>query len=64
MICGRTSLVRMQSRFRTWSLIRPWVVNLRCVSGTSGGAWVGVVQALAGCGESVVDFQCRRIEFV
>ena len=27
------------------------VVNLRCVSGTSCGAWVGVVQAPAGCGE-------------
>ena len=25
---------------------------MRCVKGTSGGAWVGVVQALAGCGES------------
>ena len=25
---------------------------MRCVNGTYGGAWVGVVQALAGCGES------------
>ena len=24
MICGRTRRARMQSRFRTWSLIRPW----------------------------------------
>ena len=24
---------------------------MRCVKGTSGGAWVGVVQALAGCSE-------------
>ena len=28
------------------------VVNLRCANGTCGGAWVGVVQALTGCGES------------
>ena len=27
------------------------VVNLRCANGTRGGAWVGVVQALAGRGE-------------
>ena len=27
------------------------VANLRCASGTCGGAWVGVVQALAECGE-------------
>ena len=27
------------------------VVNPRCVSGTCGGAWEGVVQALAGCTE-------------
>ena len=27
------------------------LVSLRCVNGTSGGAWVGVVQAPAGCGE-------------
>ena len=24
MICGRTRLVRMQSRSRIWNLIRPW----------------------------------------
>ena len=28
------------------------VVNLRCVNGTSGGAWVGVVLAPPGCGEN------------
>ena len=32
---------------QTWG-----VVNLHCASGICGGAWVGVVQALAGCGES------------
>ena len=26
------------------------VLILRCANGTSGGAWVGVVQALAECG--------------
>ena len=29
MISGRTSRLRMQSRFRTWRLIKPWVVNAR-----------------------------------
>ena len=28
------------------------VVELRCANGTSGAARVGVVQALAGCGEN------------
>ena len=43
--------VRMQSRSRTWSLIRHWGGNLRCRDGTCGGAWSGIDQALVWCGE-------------
>lgn len=39
------------------------VVNQRCVSGSCGGAWVGVVLAPAGCGECW-RLLCRRIEVV
>ena len=47
----RTSQVPLQSRSRNWSLIRPWSCKSAPCNGTSGGAWVSVVQALAECGE-------------
>ena len=51
MICGRTRLVRMQSRSRILSLIRPWGCKSALRKWHMRGAWVGEMQALVGCGE-------------